>query len=520
LPPTTRSPGGWAGDAARQHALLEDLSQSVFLKDRDLRFVAANAAFCRGLGRPPEDVLGRDDFAFYPRELAEKYRADDRRVLAEGERFEADELNWIDGKARTVRVVKTPVHGPDGAIDGVLGIFWDVTAQRRLETQLRQAQKMEAVGRLAGGIAHDFNNLLAAILGNVSLALAELPPESPCRELLAGCETAGLRAAELTRQLLGYARQMQPRAEPFDLNAAVRERADALERAHDPELAVEVRTAPDLWRVLADPSQLGQVLLSLCRNAQDAMPGGGLTLETANVTLDGDAALLHPERRPGEFVRLGIADTGAGIAPEVLPRLFEPFFTTKDFGKGSGLGLAMTYGILKEHAGWVECRSEAGRGTHVDVYLPRLAASAEPLPACLTAGVPGGSETVLLADEQEVFRRLGQDILERCGYQVLTADSEVQAVEVYRRRHQDIQLVILDLRPRGSAEETLRELRRINPGVSVLLSAGHPTPPPLRAVDCGGALGFVARPYRPAELARGIRTALDRGRATVSPGGH
>jgi PAS domain S-box-containing protein len=500
-----------AGEA-RYRSLIENLTQSVFLKDRDYRYLAANTPFCQTVGRESEvDVLGKDDFDLYPPELAEQYRAADRLVLQEGKRLELEEKNLINGMLRTVQKVKTPVFDDHGQVVGVLGIFWDVTDQRNLEAQLRQAHKMEAVGQLAGGIAHDFNNLLTGILGNLSLALADLPMDHPSHELLASAEVAALRAAELTRQLLGFSRRTPLVSQPVDLNACVEETVRLLRRTFDPRIAIQLRQTVELWRVRGDASQIGQVLLNLCLNARDAMPEGGtLTVDTANLRIDEEAARLALEGRPGDFVRLRIGDTGVGMSVDVLERIFEPFYTTKEPGKGTGLGLAMVFGIVKQHQGWVECRSGVGAGTTFDVYLPRQLVAA-PAPAPLPANdVRGGSETILLADDEAVVGRLGQTILERHGYRVLSAMDGAEAVEIYQREGKAIDLVILDLAmPRLSGSEALGELRKINPAVRVLISSGYSSEEDVRAVEKAGVLGFVAKPYRPVDLARRVRAALD-----------
>ncbi|MBY0527854.1 MAG: PAS domain S-box protein [Gemmataceae bacterium] len=501
---------------ARYRNLIENLTQSIFLKDRDLRFVLANKPFCRSVGRSEAEVIGLTDFDLYPPHLAEKYRASDRLVIQEGRRLELEEQNLIHGRLRTVQKVKTPVTDEQGQVIGVLGIFWDVTDQRNLEAQLRQAHKMEAVGQLAGGIAHDFNNLLTGILGNLSLAIADLVPSHPVRELLMSAEVAGLRAAELTRQLLGFSRRTPMRSEPLNLNTSIDETVRLLRRTFDPRLHVSVEPAADVWMVQADPGQMNQVLMNLCLNARDAMPQGGkLTLETHNISLDAATAARTIDGRPGEFVRLRVRDTGCGMGPDVQERIFEPFFTTKEPGRGTGLGLAMVFGIVKQHQGWLECKSEVGHGTCFDVYLPRLVTSVAtaPPPAALD-GVRGGTETILLADDEVVVGRLGLTILERHGYRVLSAMDGAEALEIYKQKGSSIDLVILDLAmPRLSGPETLRELRKINPAVSVLISSGYSSDEDMRAVERAGVLGFVAKPYRPTDLARRVRAALDQARA-------
>jgi PAS domain S-box-containing protein len=493
-------------------ALVDSLTQCIFLKDRDLRFMAANRSFCRSLGCTEADLIGKNDFDFYPVDLAEKYRADDCLVITEGRPLEVEEQNFIDGRLRTVQVVKTPLWDSQGQVQGVLGIFWDVTEQRNLEAQLRQAHKMEAIGQLAGGIAHDFNNLLAAILGNVELVLSELPGDHRWRGLLTTAVQAGFRAAELTRQLLGFSRQTQLKSQVINLNQSVEETVRLLRRTIDPRIVVQVNLDPDLWRVQADPVQVGQLLMNLCLNARDAMPSGGcLTLQTANVTLDSEAVRAHPDGRPGEFVRLTVQDTGTGMSADVQERLFEPFFTTKRLGKGAGLGLALVFGIVKEHGAWIECETQANAGTRFHVYLARLVAVAVPPPAPAPHGVQGGAETILLADDEEMLRRLGREILERYGYRVLTAVDGAEAVELYRQRQQEIGLVILDLTmPKMSGLDALREMRRLNPAVHAIIASGYFTDQAVQAVERDGGAGCVAKPYRPADLAREVRAVLDR----------
>jgi PAS domain S-box-containing protein len=498
--------------------LIENLSQSIFLKDSDLRFRLVNKPFCEGLGLPEYDIIDRNDYDFFPTHLADKYRADDIEVLRTGRRLETEEQCLLQGKVRTVCTVKTPVRDETNKVIGVLGVFWDITDQRNLEAQLRQAHKMEAVGQLAGGIAHDFNNLLTGILGNLSLALADLPTTHPSHELLANAEVAALRAAELTRQMLGFSRRTPLLPRPVDLNACIDETVRLLRRTFDPRLSVLTRCPRDLWPVRADPGQMSQVLMNLCLNARDAMPEGGqLVLETANVTLDAMQLARSLDGRPGDYVRLRVSDTGCGMTAEVRERIFEPFFTTKEPGKGTGLGLAMVFGIIKVHSGWIDCRSENGQGTTFEIFLPRLMSVPIVEIPVVVAPPPapnGGHETILLADDEDVVNRLGQAILERQGYRVFNAADGAEAVAIYRQRPSEIDLVILDLAmPRLSGPETLKELRKLNPAVQVLISSGYSSEEDMRAVEREGVVGFVAKPYRPAELARQVRLALDRSRA-------
>jgi two-component system, cell cycle sensor histidine kinase and response regulator CckA len=497
---------------AKYRTLIENLEQGIFLKDRDLRFVAVNRYFSQGLGLPESAIIGKNDFDFYPQHLADKYQADDRRVLTEGRRLDLEEQNISNGQARTVRVIKTPVKDDQGRNIGVLGIFWDVTEQRALEAQLRQAQKMEAVGQLAGGVAHDFNNLLTVILGNISLLQAALSGSNGGDELLAATEKAAVRAAELTSKLLGFSRRTPLRLEPTNLNCSIDETVAILGRTIDPRIDLAVQKAADAWPVQADLGQLNQVLMNLCINARDAMPEGGqLVLRTENVVLDAESIRFHLEARTGEFVRLRVQDTGAGIAPEILPRIFEPFFTTKPPGKGTGLGLAMVFGIVKQHQGWIDCASRMGEGTRFDVYLPRYRPRSDDRPAAALPPSPRqGHETILLADDEPMIRNLGRTILQSYGYRVLLAEDGEDAVQVFRANRDQIDLVILDLTmPRLSGRDAFQQLLKIDPGVRVLLASGYSSE---HAIDLESdrVRGFIGKPYRPDDLGRIVRQALDK----------
>ncbi len=502
---------------AKYRSLVENLEQSIFLKDRDLSFVAVNQPFCRSVNKTAEEIVGRTDYDLYPRRLAEKYRADDHRILDQGQRVENEEQSLIAGTPRTVRIVKTPVKDDRGAIVGVLGIFWDVTEQRALEGQLRQAQKMEAVGQLAGGVAHDFNNLLTVILGNLSLVLQRWPPGDDGREMLTAASKGGQRAADLVRQLLGFSRRSMLRPQTLDLNACVAETVAMLKRTFDPRIGVEVHTESELWPVHADPGQVNQVLMNLCLNARDAMPEGGrLNLETTNVVIDEGFTRFVADAQAGEYVRLRVRDNGTGMAPDVRARIFDPFFTTKEMGKGTGLGLAMVFGIVKQHQGWIECRSEPGRGTSFEVYLPRSReAAVSPGPATLPPP-RRGNETILLVDDENMIRQLGAQILKHHGYQVLLAETGWQALTIYQREAGKIDLVVLDLTmPQLSGQDTLKQLRRLDPNVRVLFSSGY-SADQVKETEADGVLGFLSKPYSPREMAEKVRSVLDHSRLAAT----
>ncbi len=406
-----------------------------------------------------------------------------------------------DGGSIECEWFNTSLIDQAGRVVGVASMVLDVTDKKNLEEQLRHSQKMEAVGVLAGGIAHDFNNLLTVILGNVSLARLRLPPSSPALRGLRDAEKAAERASELVRQLLDFSRKGRSSPGPVSLNASVRETVDLLRHTLDPGIAIDVREDPQLWLASADPGQVHQVLVNLCVNARDAMlHGGRLSLATANRLLDEKYSRAHPEARPGEFVMCSVSDTGTGIAPETLGRIFEPFFTTKEVGKGTGLGLAMVYGIVSQHQGWVSVDSAPGRGSTFSVFLPRSKVGRTPEITAPAASAEAVIGTILLVDDEELILALGRSILESAGHRVLEARDGEQALDVFRRFRPDIDLVVLDVvMPRRSGRDVLRELHNIAPEVPVVLTSGYSWEGP-EEVSVLGARRFIQKPYKPDQL--------------------
>jgi two-component system cell cycle sensor histidine kinase/response regulator CckA len=498
---------------------------AVITMDFDSCVWGWNPAAERIFGWSPEEVLSKVPDFTPPDKQQERQVL--FSALANGETITGVETvrTRKDGSLIDIVYSGAPLYDAQGAITGILAVVADITERKRLEEQLRHAQKMEAIGQLAGGVAHDFNNLLTAILGNASLLLSSVREGDPYHELLRDMERAAARAAELTGQLLGFSRQTLLRLQPADLNGVIRETVAILRHTIDPRIQVAVQPAADLWTVQADAGQMNQVLMNLCLNARDAMPDGGrLLLQTANVRLERDQLRRHFDARAGEFVRLRVRDSGQGIPAEIRTRIFDPFFTTKEPGKGTGLGLAMVFGIIKQHQGWIECQSEVGQGTDFDIYLPRCAAEATPVadsPPAVPATPPvraseapaapvgGGQETILLVDDEAIIRNLGKTILQRYGYRVLLAVDGVEALEVYTAHRAEIDLVILDLTmPRLSGQDALRQLLLLDPAVRVLFSSGYSSELVTES-DREGVLGFVNKPYRPHELAKTIRTTLD-----------
>ncbi|HUK86703.1 MAG TPA: ATP-binding protein, partial [Terriglobales bacterium] len=394
----------------------------------------------------------------------------------------------------------------------VLAAIQDVTGQRHLELQLRQKQKMEAVGRLAGGVAHDFNNLLTVINGYSEMMLDRLGPDDPLYPHCDQIKSAAERAASLTRQLLAFSRQqlMEPRT--LDLNAVLSRLDKLLLRLIGEDIEIVMRPGTDLGSVRADPGQVEQVILNLVVNARDAMPRGGqLLLETANVVLNEDYVREHAAPvRPGPYVMLAVSDTGAGMDPETQARIFEPFFTTKEAGKGTGLGLATVYGIVKQSNGYIWVSSEPGQGTTFKVYLPRVERAPEGLEAAAPAAQKPGTETILLVEDDWQLRDLARSLLSSLGYHVLTVDTVGEVESVVGRHSGGIDLLLTDVvMPGMSGNELARRVSERRPGIRVLYMSGYTADTVVRHGVVESGTHFLRKPFTSTSLAAKVREVLD-----------
>jgi signal transduction histidine kinase/ActR/RegA family two-component response regulator len=396
----------------------------------------------------------------------------------------------------------------------------EIAERTRLEQQLLQAQKMEALGQLAGGIAHDFNNLLTVIMGNLSLARLQSGQDGKVAALLQAAEQGTHRASDLTRQLLAVGRRTFNIPKAFDLHEVVMEVVQILKRTIDPRIVIVTPAAEVVWLVHADSGQMFQALMNLCVNARDAMPNGGrLQIALQNVTrkMHGkENPALDPA--PGCFVRLIVSDTGMGMEPETCRRIFEPFFTTKEVGKGMGLGLAMVYGIVTQNKGTITVESKPNEGSRFTIELSRHIESAGapahpaslPPEQCEPKSTQGTGETVLVVEDEDQIRKLARQVLEQLGYAVLEAEDGVQGLIVYQAEKKRIAAVILDLTmPKKSGLEVLTTLRRLNPTVRVILSSGYSAAAQKLDLAKLGVMAFLQKPYVPNDLARTLRNVLD-----------
>jgi len=417
-----------------------------------------------------------------------------------------------DGTSVNISLSVAPLHDAAGRVTGMLSLAADVTEMRQLEVQYRQAQKMEAVGRLAGGIAHDFNNLLTAIIGTTALVLEDLGLESRARLDIQEIEKAAKRAAGLTRQLLIFSRQqvLEPRA--LDLNALVGNLEKMLHRLIGEDIELRTKQATALGAVRADPGQLEQAIVNLVVNARDAMPQGGrLTIETADVELDRGYVAGHVPTQPGPYVLLAISDTGVGMDGATKARLFEPFFTTKEPGRGTGLGLATVYGIVKQSGGYIWTYSELGHGTTFKIYLPRVAETPEAPEATTSPPTPvRGSETLLVVEDQQEVRKLTKRVLEARGYTVLAARNGAEALEIVAQHPSRIHLMITDVvMPGMNGRELAQHARARRSYLKVLYVSGYTGEAVLQHRLLEPGVAFLQKPFTPDVLARKTREVLD-----------
>jgi PAS domain S-box-containing protein len=406
---------------------------------------------------------------------------------------------WISWRA---------VADPDRGI--LYGVARDITDQKLFEAQARHAQRMDAVGQLAGGVAHDFNNLILSILGNVEFAQQEDDAEHR-RECLDEIKSAANRAADLTRQLLLFSRRQLRATSVLDVNDVVVEAANLLRRLIPENIQIGVVPGHDLARVRADRGQVEQVLVNLCTNARDAMPGGGrVEIETRMAVLDAADARSRPGAAPGRYVLITVRDEGEGMSPEVRERLFEPFFTTKSPGKGTGLGLATVYGIVHAHNGLLQVESEPGHGTTVQVYLPVCEDTAEDEPPRPSTGTRGGRETILVAEDQDKVRAVVVRMLEAAGYRVLAAADGLEAVALFRAHQSEVALALLDVvMPNLGGAAASAAIRAIRANLPVLFTSGYSDADQFKP-DVPGRWDILMKPYNRSDLLERVRAAIDR----------
>ena len=472
----------------------------------------ANRTLARLLGyESADELIGlKIGTAFYR-------RPEDREatvaLMQRADRFENLEAEWQrkDGAPITVRLSGRAVRDAGGALEGYEVIIEDITERRTLEAQLRQAQKMEAVGQLAGGVAHDFNNLLTTILASSELLASGLPAGAPHREDVEMIHQAASRASELTRDLLAFSRQQPLELQAVPLGGLVADFARLARRIVPEDVEVTVRVEAPGAVVRADPGAIEQILMNLVTNSRDAMPGGGaLRLVVGHGVLDEEYHRIHGWGTPGEYVMLSVADTGAGMDAKTQQHIFEPFFTTKPVDQGTGLGMAMVYGLVKQHQGFINVFSEPGLGTTVRIYFPAIAETASPKRMVTTAEIREGKETILLVEDDATLRRTAKRVLEKFGYTVVTATDGLDALNIIQARSAPADLIISDVvMPHASGPQLLSALREAGAAPRILFTSGYAARDVQERVMLESGVPFLPKPWTIAELLRKVRDVLD-----------
>ena len=495
----------------RYRSVVDNLQIGISLINRKMEIVAINPFF----GAFYPDVVpgaGQKCYAMYndpPRSSPCSY-CPCELTFQDGQVHENETETPAGNKIRNYRIISCPVKDEHDDVQLVIELVEDTTEKRSLYSQLLQAQKMEAVGTLAGGVAHDFNNLLQAVLGYSELMLDRKKEGESDYSDLQKIYEAGKRGADMVKSLLTFSRKVETKYVPVDLNQEVTSVRDLMSRTIPRTMNIDLHLKGNLKSIKADPSQIGQILLNLGVNARDAMPDGGtLSIETANVQLDEEYCSVYIDTTPGQYVLLTVSDTGQGMYKETLSHIFEPFYTTKETGKGTGLGLATVYGIVKQHSGHITCHSEPAKGTTFRIYFPVIEIERDSEAATDETPILGGTETILLVDDDQAVRDLGTNFLSRFGYNAITANDGKEALEIYQREGERISLVILDLSmPEMDGKKCLKGILRVNPNAKVIMASGY-SDAGLGSGATAGAKGFVQKPYDMRQLLTAIRDISD-----------
>ncbi len=494
---------------SRFRDITENIREVFWLVSADQKVMYVSPAY--------EEVWGRSVESCYANDLAflEAVHPDDKEdfvaaLKTKNSGFGVEyRIVRPDGEVRWIHDRAFPIADNDGNVVRVAGIAEDITARRALEQQLNQAQKMEAVGRLAGGIAHDLNNVLTVIKGHAEFLSLEIAPSGEARDDLDQISRSAERAATLTRQLLAFSRQQVMEKQVIDANQLLRDLERVVARLMGDDILLSL-TLSDSAMVFADASQIEQAIMNLVINARDAMPqGGNLSLATRTVVLDSHEASRHSEARPGCYIAIDVSDTGVGIDPDLLVKVFEPFFTTKATGKGTGLGLATVYGIAQQSGGFVDVDSVLGSGSTFTLYVP-VATGSTAVPASAPAGSKPGNELILLVEDQDGVRRIAKRILTARGYRVVEARNGVEALTVLQAPDAGIDLVLTDaVMPVMNGTDLVRALKATTPAMPVIIVSGYTDPDLMSYCTSELKVPFLAKPFRPDDLVRIVRETIE-----------
>jgi PAS domain S-box-containing protein len=501
-------------------AVLENLPDTVFLKDLkdEFRYLFVNRAGEALFGRSRGELVGHLDHELFPSEQADHCRDGDLGAAGSRRGIASVEHQVTDAGTRILESSKVPIVDAEGEPRFLLGIVRDVTAQRNVEDQLRQMQRMDAVGQLTGGIAHDFNNLLTVIMNSAEVLKESVREDPRLAEVAEDAIGAVLRGSDLVRRLLAFARMQRLEPRSVDLNRRLANISSLLQRTLGERINLRVQPGSKLWSALVDPSQVDDAIVNLAINARDAMRGqGSLSIETSNVTLDEDYAAHHVEVDAGDYVMLAVSDTGVGMAPDTIARAFEPFFTTKPEGTGTGLGLSQVYGWAKQSGGHIKIYSELGHGTTIKLYLPKAEAPDDDsdIAGERLGEIKGGKETILVVEDNAKVRKALVRNLDSLGYRSLEASSGLEAMEIVRLGIR-FDLLLTDIvMPGGmTGYQLAAAIEELRPGQKVLFTSGYTE---LATDGTLGSVPLLSKPYRKQELADALRSVLESG-ADVPPG--
>jgi PAS domain S-box-containing protein len=511
----------------KYRSIIENIEEGLFEVDLSGNFTFFNNSVCKITGYSAGELLGMNNREYTSPDNAKKMFNIMNKVYTTAEPSDVTDIEIIrkDGTTITVELNAYLVQDSEGNPIGFRGVVRDVSERllaemekRKLENQLQQAQKMEAIGNLAGGIAHDFNNILMGMQGNTSLMLLNIDTSHPHYDKLKSIEKYIENGAALTKQLLGFARGGKYEVRTTDLNELIGKTARMFGRTKK-EIKIHTSQLREIWNVEVDQGQIEQVLLNIFVNAWHAMPDGGdLHLMTENVSIDDDFNMPF-KVEAGKYVKISIIDTGTGMDKAIQQRVFEPFFTTKEMGRGTGLGLASAYGIVKNHGGFIDVFSEPGKGATFSIYLP--ASEKEVMEETDAAEIVlKGDETLLLVDDEEMIIEVGEQILQALGYKVLPAISGKEALKIYQNKKDSIDMVILDMiMPGMGGGETYDNLKQINPDIKVLLSSGYSISGQAAEILERGCDGFIQKPFKLRQLSVKIREILDKNSASTRSSG-
>ncbi|NTW07602.1 MAG: PAS domain S-box protein, partial [Syntrophaceae bacterium] len=488
----------------------------IYQLDREGKFRYINPAWKEIFGHSKNEVCGQN--------ITEFIQDDDRadfintflKIIADKSTIRDKNFTILDNKGlpHYVTFTGTPDSDAEGNIIGITGTLKDITKLRNMEAQLLQASKMEAVGTLTGGIAHDFNNILQAIMGYNQLMMLEKQDDATRKLYSNNIEELTQRAIRLVRELLIFSKKVEPHSKVININDEIKSMHYLLVKSIPRMIDIKTNLSEDVFPINADPNQIGQVIMNLIINARDAIDNSGvITITTKNVVLSEDSYVNGINIPPGSYTQLSVNDTGCGIEEEVIQHIFEPFFTTKGPGKGTGLGLAVVYGVVKSHNGIICCESELKKGTTFHILFPALVdkKAQKVIEPPQRKQLPTGTETILLVDDERSILDICEDVLTLYGYKIMRAENGEQAVKIYQAEQNKIQMVVLDLiMPGRGGKKCLEDLVSINPRARILMSSGYSTPQQIEELMKIGAAGFISKPYHPEDLLLTVRKIIDK----------